>query len=99
MTVAECRGRETKCQEGCTDSVTQELCKDGCSEYFRCQRPGGPASQLRSESVNNAAAESMHDDAHPSSAATTLLIQHQQILSSSIIMIMTIAWVSIFIHY
>ncbi|KAJ8655614.1 hypothetical protein O0I10_008702 [Lichtheimia ornata] len=100
VTVAECRGRETKCQEGCTDSVTQELCKDGCSEYFRCQRPGGPASQLRSESVNNASAASMHDDAHPSSAATTLLIQHQQILlSSSKIMIMTIVWVSIFIHY
>lgn len=89
--MAECRGRETKCQEGCTDSVTQELCKDGCSEYFRCQRPGGPASQLRSESVNEAA--SMHDDAHPSSAATiTCLIQPVNIM-------MTILWLSLFILY
>ncbi|KAI7883361.1 hypothetical protein K492DRAFT_126524 [Lichtheimia hyalospora FSU 10163] len=94
VTVAECQGRETKCQEECTDSITQELCKEGCSEYFRCERPGGPASQLRSESVNTAAP--MHDDAHPSNGAT--LFTQQQVPFSIMIMI-SILCVCLFSHH
>ncbi|KAI8144518.1 hypothetical protein BJV82DRAFT_607596 [Fennellomyces sp. T-0311] len=47
VTLAECQGREQKCESGCTDHPTESLCVEGCTKYFRCNRPGGPQSRLQ----------------------------------------------------
>ncbi|KAI9495533.1 hypothetical protein BDB00DRAFT_813690 [Zychaea mexicana] len=53
VTLAECRGREQKCEAGCsTNHPTKDICTDGCKSYFRCNRPGGPQSRLQTEQPN-----------------------------------------------
>ena len=47
MTLSECTGREKRCQARCTDQPTKQLCIEGCTKYFRCNRPGGPQSRLQ----------------------------------------------------
>ncbi|KAL1928698.1 hypothetical protein VTP01DRAFT_2484 [Rhizomucor pusillus] len=49
VTVAECKGRESACQAGCTDESTKDLCTNACSHYYKCNRPGGPPSKLHTE--------------------------------------------------
>ena len=67
MTLAECTGREQKCQARCTDQPTKQLCIEGCMKYFRCNRPGGPQSRRQ---VMNPDMTSEYDA--PTSNATVL---------------------------
>ncbi|KAL0081291.1 hypothetical protein F4703DRAFT_1866058 [Phycomyces blakesleeanus] len=47
VSIAECRGREDACNNGCAEGTTKELCADGCKRYYRCNMPGGIPSALR----------------------------------------------------
>ncbi|ORZ15310.1 hypothetical protein BCR42DRAFT_376481 [Absidia repens] len=47
VTVAECNGKENTCEAGCGNGAQADLCRNLCSGYFKCNRPGSEPSKLR----------------------------------------------------
>ncbi|KAI7852519.1 hypothetical protein BDC45DRAFT_443931 [Circinella umbellata] len=86
VTLAECTGREQKCQAKCTNQSTQQLCIEGCAKYFRCNRPGGPQSQLQVMDPNMTP---KYDDPTSNATVLTCLSYNNNVFLSSLFLLAT----------
>ncbi|CAO3613874.1 unnamed protein product [Cunninghamella blakesleeana] len=48
VVIAECNGKEKACEAEC-NGVTDDLCRQSCSNYYKCGKPGGQISHLRAD--------------------------------------------------
>ncbi|CAO3636973.1 unnamed protein product [Mucor fragilis] len=52
-TIAECRGKETACNNGCSSGSTNAICLKACSQYYKCNQAGSPPSGLQVDNEND----------------------------------------------
>ncbi|KAL7332608.1 hypothetical protein PS15p_201637 [Mucor circinelloides] len=52
-TIAECHGKETTCNNGCSSGTTKAICLKACNQYYKCNQAGSPPSGLRVDNEND----------------------------------------------
>ncbi|KAG2189547.1 hypothetical protein INT46_000528 [Mucor plumbeus] len=52
-TIAECHGKETTCNNGCSYGITKAICSKACNQYYKCNQAGSPPSGLQVENEYN----------------------------------------------
>ncbi|KAK4513102.1 uncharacterized protein ATC70_000140 [Mucor velutinosus] len=52
-TIAECHGKETACNNGCSSGSTKAICLKACGQYYKCNQAGSPPSSLRVDNEND----------------------------------------------
>ncbi|GAN05627.1 hypothetical protein MAM1_0097d05099 [Mucor ambiguus] len=74
--IAECHGKETACNNGCSSGSTKTICLKACGQYYKCNQAGSPSSGLRVDNENEAPSYSIAGIGSPLNSSSTAVQWH-----------------------